>query len=77
MRLDASMRTNLSEEFTDEVSAFYVGLIQNRASSGKVVPRDRRHEGQPTNEISSSYIGASREKCTRVREKSVAPSKPS
>ncbi len=41
MRLDTFTRTDLSGEFSDKVSAFYVGLIPNLASSGKMVPRDR------------------------------------
>ncbi len=41
MRLDAFTRTDLLGELAGEVSAFHTGLIQNLASSGKMVPRDR------------------------------------
>ena len=39
--MDAFTQADLSGEFADKVSAFYVGLIPNLASSGKMVPRDR------------------------------------
>ncbi len=44
MRLDTFTRTDLSEEFADEASVFYlyrIERIQTLASSGNMVPRDR------------------------------------